>query len=130
MTEVLAILTPDDVLAMLEHRPFDRSRYVLTFERDGRRYQRRMCDCDVDEALAVHAASFAMRAIMKARERKRFDDWFGEVTMIEDEFVAVAAAMKASNDLPADIARDLDTIAAAIKRVWHWLETERHKLAS
>jgi hypothetical protein len=66
MAKVVAILTRDDVLETEriyqknkgrdDWKGLARSDYVVTFERDGERYQCRMCDCDQVEMQAYQEA--------------------------------------------------------------------------
>jgi hypothetical protein len=66
MAEVVAILTRDDVLETKriyqkmkgrdDWKGLARSDYEVTFERDGKRYQCRMCDCDLVEMQAFQEA--------------------------------------------------------------------------
>jgi hypothetical protein len=66
MAEVVAILTLDDVRASIrysekmelrgEKKAFVESENVVTFERDGARFQRRLRDCDSVEMQAYQEA--------------------------------------------------------------------------
>ena len=76
-TKVAAIITREQLREM-SHIPrgddnhiFERlmrSDGVVTFERDRKRYQRRLCDCDGDEIVAVGAAILQIRDDMRPGE--------------------------------------------------------------